>query len=624
MCGIAGTLSFGEFRVTADYVTRMRETLVHRGPDGAGTWVDDDGRIGLGARRLAILDLSEAAEQPLANEDGKVRIAYNGEIYNHAELRRELERTHTFRTDHSDTETIVHAFEEWGIDCLHRLRGMFALALWDGRRRELWLARDRIGIKPLYWSAHHGRLVFASEIKALLEDPDQERTIDEEALYHYLSFLTAPAPRTLFRGISKLEPGTWLRARADGTIEQRRWWEVWEQTQPLVDASEEEIARRLLAELRTSVRLRKLSDRPVGVFLSGGLDSSTNAALFSEGESGAVKTFAIGYEGENPSYPNEFDWARKAAAHVGAEHHERVLTQRDLIDFLPRMARLQDEPVADPVAVPLYFVSALARDEGVVVAQAGEGSDELFLGYPRWRTLLRVQRAAGLPVPRAVKRGGIALLPRSGRPYEALRRDVRGEPVFWAGAEAFTEAQKRRLLSPRLRRELDGLTSWDALAPIRRRFEELAWEPSPLHWMTYVDLNLRLPELLLARIDKMSMGASVEARVPFLDQEVVALALSIPSRVKENSGELKHILKRAVRGLLPGELVDRPKQGFRVPVDDWMSGALGETVRREVSAFCRETDLLDPQEVERLLRRPGRNAWYLLDLALWHKEFIAC
>ena len=288
------------------------------------------------------------------------------------------------------------------------------------------------------------------------------------------------------------------------------------------------------------------------------------------------------------------------------------------------MARLQDEPVADPVCVPLYYVSELAREHGVVVAQAGEGSDELFLGYPRWRSFLRIQRAADLPVPALVKRAGLAVLPAGGWPREALRRNLRGEPVFWGGAMGFTEVQKRQLLSPRLRRELDGLTSWDALAPIRRRFEERAWEPSPLHWMTYLDLNLRLPELLLMRIDKMSMGASVEARVPFLDQEVVALALSIPSRVKEDGGDLKHVLKRAVRGLLPDELVDRPKQGFRVPVEDWARGLLGETARAEVAEFARATDVLDPAAAERFLARPRRESWYLLNLALWHKEFIAC
>lgn len=632
MCGIAGTLSFdpAAFRVEDPFVDRMRDTMAHRGPDGARTWVSDDGRIGLGFRRLAIIDLSDEAMQPMPNEDGSIRVVFNGEIYNHADIRRELEATgnHRFRTDHSDTEVIVHAFEEWGIDCLHRFRGMFALGLWDDRAQELWLARDRIGIKPLYWSLHHGRLSFASEIKALLTDPEQERAVDETALFHYLSFLTTPAPQTLFKGIRKLAGGTWLRVTAAGDLREERWWDVWEHTDPLTEASEEEIAARLLEELRTSVRLRKLSDVPVGVFLSGGIDSSTNAALFSEGEGRPIKTFSIGYEGEYETYANEFHYARRMAELVGAEHHERRLTVDDLVDFLPEMVRLQDEPIADPVCVPVYYVSKLARDHGVIVCQVGEGSDELFFGYPSWKTLLALQRYDDLPVPRALKLAGVGAARMVGketrREVEYLRRGAHGLPIFWSGAESFTQAQKQRLLSPRLRRELDGLTSWDAIAPIRRRFEEAAWERSHLNWMSYVDLNLRLPELLLMRVDKMSMGVSLEGRVPFLDHVFVQLAMSIPQKAKTNGGALKHILKKAVRGLIPDELVDRPKQGFGVPVYEWFFDRLGAEARRELDAFTRETDFLDRAEVMRYLdARRGPEVWYLLNFALWWKEYIA-
>nr|MBA2463211.1 asparagine synthase (glutamine-hydrolyzing) [Actinomycetota bacterium] len=308
MCGIAGVLSFGSFEVTPEYVTRLRETLVHRGPDGADTWVSDDRRVGLGVRRLAIIDLSDAAMQPMANEDGSVRLLFNGAIYNHADLRVELEAAgHRFRSDHSDTEAIVHAFEEWGIECVHRLRGMFALAIWDGRSRELWLVRDRVGVKPLYYSFHHDRLVFGSEVKALLADPEQPRRVDEEALYHYLSFLTTPAPLTLFAGIRKLPAATWLRVAADGTTAEGRYWDPLDAREQLTGESDEELAARILDELRTSVRLRKVSDVPVGIFLSGGLDSSTNAVLFADGEERPVQTFSIGYDDDYPSYPNELE-----------------------------------------------------------------------------------------------------------------------------------------------------------------------------------------------------------------------------------------------------------------------------------------------------------------------------
>jgi asparagine synthase (glutamine-hydrolysing) len=630
MCGINGTLSLDPgYRVDGELVTRMRDAIAHRGPDGAATWIADDGRVGLGFRRLAIIDLAETAMQPMPNEDGSLRVVFNGEIYNHAEIRPELKALgHRFRTDHSDTEVLVHGFEEWGIDVVHRLRGMFAFAAWDARSSELWLVRDRIGIKPLYWSLHHGRLSFASEIKALLQDPEQARTVDEEALYHYLSFLTTPAPQTLFRGIRKLAGGTWLRVRADGDVREERYWDAWDEVAPLEGVGEDEIAARVLDELRTSVKLRKLSDRPVGVFLSGGIDSSTNAALFSEGETRPIKTFSIGYEGDYSTYTNEFGWARKMADLVGAEHHERRLTQDDLLDFLPQMVRLQDEPIADPVCVPVYYVSKLARDNGVVVAQVGEGADELFWGYPSWKTMLGLQRYDDLPVPRTLKRAGVALATVAGkghrREVEFLRRGSLGQPIFWGGAESFTEAQKQALLSPRLRRELAGLTSWDAIEPIRRRFEAKAWEASHLNWMSYVDLNLRLPELLLMRVDKMSMGVGLEGRVPFLDHRFVGLALSIPEKTKTSGGTLKHILKKAVRGVIPDELIDRPKQGFGVPVYEWLFDRLGDTARSELDKFTQKTDFLDRGEVMRLVdARAGAEVWYLLNLALWWKEYVA-
>ena len=631
MCGIAGALVFtnGGFSVTESYITKMRDTMAHRGPDGFGTWVAADGRVGLGHRRLSIIDLSDAAAQPMSNEDDTLWISFNGEIYNHAEIRNELERVggHRWKTDHSDTEVILHAFEQWGIDCLEKFRGMYAIGLWDGRKRELWLIRDRLGIKPLYYSIHHGRITFASEIKALLTDPDQKRAVDEEALYHYLSFLTTPAPQTLFDGIRKLSCATWLRVKEDGRIQEHRYWDVWDHTISLTGLPEEEIARKLLAELRTAVSLRKVSDVPVGVFLSGGIDSSTNAALFSEGEGRPVRTFTIGYAGEYESYRNEVHYARRMAREVGAEYHERLLTMDDLIAFLPEMVRLQDEPIADPVCVPVYYVSKLARDNGVIVCQVGEGADELFWGYPDWRTALTLQKWDDLPVPRVLKRAGLTALRFFGKEetvyYEWLRRGAEGIPVFWGGAEAFTEAQKRRLLSPRLRERFKELTSWQVLRPIRQRYEDKAWERSPLQWMSYLDLNLRLPELLLMRVDKMSMGVSLEGRVPFLDHKFVELAMSIPEAVKTRHGVAKYILKKAVRGIIPDELIDRRKQGFGVPVHEWFFGRLGDRARKELDVFLNATDYLDRTFVMSLVaRNSGPSVWYLLNFALWWKEYI--
>jgi len=610
----------------------MRDTMMHRGPDGAGIWVSPDGRVGLGHRRLSIIDLSETAAQPMCNEDASLWITFNGEIYNHAEIREELNRVarHHWKTDHSDTEVIVHAFEQWGIECITRFRGMFAIAVWDVRKRELWLIRDRIGVKPLYYSIHHNRLTFASEIKALLLDPDQCRTVNEEAFYHYLSFLTTPAPETLFQGIKKLEAGSWLRVSESGSVKKQRYWDVWDHTDPLTKVSETEITERLLSELKTSVKLRKVSDVPVGVFLSGGIDSSTNAALFSEGEASPVRTFSIGYDQEYGSYPSELPFARLMAHSVGAEHHERLLTENDLLDFLPTMVRLQDEPIGDPVCFPLYYVSKLARDHGVVVCQVGEGADELFWGYPQWKIKLRLQQYNDLPIPNSFKRLGLVALKAFGKdeslPYEMLRRGVEGNPVFWGGAEAFTEMAKKRIISPRLRKQFSQLSSWEVLSPIYERFANNAWEKSYLNWMSYLDLNMRLPELLLMRVDKMSMGVSLEGRVPFLDHKFVELAMSIPASVKTRGGVLKYILKKAVRGVIPDELIDRKKQGFGVPVSEWFMAKLGPYVRQELAKFCRHTDFLDSKRVLEFIahKENGTQAWYLLNFALWWNEYIGC
>jgi asparagine synthase (glutamine-hydrolysing) len=631
MCGISGVLAFENsgFEVTADYLARMRDTMVHRGPDGAGLWISRDRRVGLAHRRLSIIDLSQAAAQPMSDGDGSLQVVFNGEIYNHAEIRRELQDLghRGWKTNHSDTEVILHAFAEWGIDCLHKFRGMFAIALWDAKVRRLWLIRDRIGIKPLYYSTHHGRITFASEIKALLQDSDQARAVNEEALFHYLSFITTPAPDTLFAGIHKLPPGSYLTIDADGRRHAARYWDVLDHTTPLEGVSEEEIAERLLAELRTSVALRSVSDVPVGVFLSGGIDSSTNAVLFSECAAETLKTFSVGYDQNYRGCESELPQASQFATHIGAVHHERVLKEEDFLEFLPRMIYLQDEPIADPVCMPIYFLSKLARDHGVVVAQAGEGSDELFWGYRHWKQILNLIRWNHYPCPRAARKLGLHALSLLGKSrstqYEFLRRASDGVPIFWSGVDAFPQRAKLDLLSPRLRSRFKNQTSWQAIRPIHERFMQKAWEKTPVKWMTYVDLNLRLPELLLMRLDKMGMGASLETRVPFLDHKFVQLAMSIPEEVITRGNESKHILKKAVRGFIPDDIVDRRKQGFGVPIDHWFSGQFGEFARRELAEFCRKTDFLDQTAVMKLTESGrGRNVWFLLNFALWWKEFI--
>ena len=632
MCGVAGIFSFcnSDYQVTMDILLRMRETMVHRGPDGAGVWISSDCKVGLAHRRLSIIDLSESAAQPMSNSDYSVWLSFNGEIYNHTDIRKELEETgkYVWKTDHSDTEVILHAYEEWGIDFLKRLRGMFAIALWDDREKSLYLIRDRSGIKPMYYSIHNGRIVFGSEIKAILEDPQQTRKINERGFYDYLSFLCVPAPDTMFEGIHKLSSGCWMRVSSDGQVKHQRYWDVLDNLKDMGTILEKDIAKKLLDELRESIKIHKVSDVPVGVFLSGGIDSSTNAALFAEGHQGKINTFTIGYEGNYASYQNELSYARLVSDNVGAEYHEALLKSRDLLDFLPLMVELQDEPIGDPVCMPVYYVSKLARDKKMIVCHVGEGADELFWGYGSWKRALKLQILSNLPVPRFIRRMVVKLLEIVGLVndwrYEYLKRSSQGLPVFWGGAEMFTHHQKMNLLSPRMRNAFKNNSSWEVISPIRQRFEEKSMRREPLDWMSYVDLNLRLPELLLMRVDKMSMGVSLETRVPFLDHKFVEFAMSIPTSIKTRNGQLKYILKKAVRGLIPEEVIDRKKQGFAAPIKEWFDGDLGRVSRQQLKEFCESTDLLDWDAVSQLLSSGNRsNAWPLLNAAMWWKTYIS-
>ncbi|MBI5706397.1 MAG: asparagine synthase (glutamine-hydrolyzing) [Armatimonadetes bacterium] len=627
MCGIVGTLSFKASGRGVDerLLVAMRDTMVHRGPDGGGLWVSADSRVGFGHRRLAIIDLSEAANQPMQNPEDTLSLVFNGEVYNHAEIRKELIALgHTvWKTDHSDSEVVLRAFEQWGIECLSRFRGMFALAIWDSVKRELWLARDRLGIKPLYYSLHGGRFSFASEIKALLSDPGHPRELDEAALFHFLSFLATPGPETLFQGVRKLPCGRWLRVSESGEMREERYWDALTHAAECPETGT--AAGQVLDRLRESVALRKVSDVPVGVFLSGGLDSTSNAALFREGEA-LVKTYNVAFEGDNASYQNEHEHAREAAKFVGAEHHEVFLNSEDALAFLPQMVEFQDEPIADPVCVPLYFVAKLAREDGTIVCQVGEGADELFCGYNQWRYMLKLAGLADT-LPGPLKRLGLSALDLIGKGNspmrERWRRAVAGMPPFWSGAEAFTQPEKDLILSDSLKKRVGPLTSWDVIRPHWEHFQTHAPERSHLNWMTYVDLNLRLPEMLLMRVDKMTMAVSLEARVPFLDHKLVELVMGLPSNTKYQGGELKPLLKQAVRGLIPEATIQRKKQGFGIPIDEWFDQRLGGFAREKVLAFSRRTDLFDAGRVERWLPQAStKQIWYLLNLALWHERFL--
>jgi asparagine synthase (glutamine-hydrolysing) len=643
VCGITGIFEFGpgDRRVDERVVVRMRDTMTHRGPDDAGVYLAPDRRVGLGHRRLSIVDLSAAGRQPMSNEDGTVWIVFNGEIYNHADLRPALEaRGHVYRS-RTDTETLVHLYEEEGPDFLHRLEGMFALAIWDGRRRELLLARDRLGVKPLYYAILPGAIVFGSEIKAILADPRVSRRVDRAALYHYLTFVAAPAPRTLFQGIHKLPPATRLVIDGRGGWRSETWWDPFDA--PLEPGARYDdpgfCAARIRELLEKAIAKRMMSDVPFGVFLSGGLDSSANVALMARLMDRPVRTFSVGFR-DHPSY-NEFQYAREVAARFGTEHREVEIGWRDLLDAVPAMVFHQDEPIADWVCVPLHYVSRLARDSGTVVIQVGEGSDEIFFGYPGYLQAFRDQArwyAALRRLPRAARRAAYAgarglagLLRRGGDRLELLRAAAADETPFWGGILAWSEADKRRLLSAAARARIDGLNSHDIVAGLDRRALERCREADFGQRMIYLELKNRLAELLLMRVDKITMASSVEARVPFLDHHLVEFALRIPTRLKIEGGRTKALLKRAMEGVLPDRILHRPKQGFGAPVSEWLRGDLDRPLRSAVlDSRLQEEDLFDYGLVRRLFdeHRAGRRdhgwrLWTLYNLSRWYDAWIA-
>jgi asparagine synthase (glutamine-hydrolysing) len=634
MCGICGIVGLDDgFPVSEEIVRRMSDTMVHRGPDAEGALHRPAERVALGHRRLAIVDLSPAGRQPMSNEDGTVWITYNGEVYNHVALRSELEaKGHVYRS-HTDTETIVHLYEEEGPRCVERLEGMFAFAIWDARRRELFLARDRVGVKPLYYARLPGGVLFGSEVKALLAHPALVAELDEEALFHYLTFAFPPAPMTLFQGVRKLAPAERMTIRADGSLESDVYWSPFdaETAREVAQMSEDEMERRVLDLLRASIGKRMMSDVPFGVFLSGGLDSSTNVALMSELTSEPVRTFSTAPKG-HPKY-DELAPARLVAERFGTDHHEVLLDERDLEGFLPQLIDMQDEPLSDWTCVPQHFVSRLARENGTPVVQVGEGADELFHGYKGYATHRRYfvpfQRYLPTPARRLVGWAGLELSARLGRGEryaEALGDAAHSSVPYWGGSICFRGKLKRELLGP-------GMRDYDSsLELVERRWAETDQPGIDLFQrMTYIELKQRLAELLLQRLDRIAMLSSVEGREPFLDHKLVEFAIALPPRMKHRDGTGKYVLKRAVRDLLPPEIVNRRKQGFGTPMAEWLRGDFGRRAEETVvRSSLVERGAIDPAPVRRLFaaHRSGRgdwsyHLWNVYNACAWHDRWVA-
>jgi asparagine synthase (glutamine-hydrolysing) len=552
-------------------------------------------------------------------------VTFNGEIYNYRELKAALPG-YPFRSK-SDTEVLLALYEKYGEACLDRLQGIFAFALWDEQKRCLFLARDRAGKKPLYYHFGNGRFSFASEIKALLQLPWIRAELDEEALYHFLTFNQLPPPLTLFTGIRKLPESGWCRIDAGGALATGSYWEVaygdWRK------AGEAETAGRLLAELERAVALRMVSDVPVGAFLSGGVDSSAVVALMSRQSGAPVKTYSIGFENA-PGY-DELQHAKKIARRFGTEHFEQTVTPRDLVDFLPKVVDVFDEPLADTTAIPIYFLARLARENGTVVVLTGDGPDELLLGYRGWMRYLAGHRAyaAWLHLPEPVRRQAARLGERRASPRlaELLARAARGEEMFWGGAKSFKEHAKSGFLSAGFRQRMRRVRSHDILAAYRRRMEAIVpKKPGADYgdWMSYLGFRFLHPNRYLFRTDRLGMAHGVEARMPFLDPDFVCAALSVPTRLKTKNGQPKYILKKALEPLLGAETVYRRKQGFNVPIREWGGRVMTDYIASNAGAFCKAYDLFDEAGLHAQVRgflagkkEYANNLWTVYFLMAW-------
>jgi asparagine synthase (glutamine-hydrolysing) len=627
MCGIAGFVESrkaaprGTAEERAEVLDRMCRRIRHRGPDDQGTMVR--GVASLGMRRLSIIDLA-GGHQPISGCDPAVSVVFNGEIYNYRELQKELEaRGHRFHT-HSDTEAIVHAYEEYGHDCVERLRGMFGFAIWDERKEELFVARDRAGKKPLYYALTPGAtLVFGSELKSLLEHPEVERELDVEALDAYLTFGYVPDPLSIFRGIRKLPPGHHLTYRG-GQVSVRQYWDFPFEPEA-VRRTESDYLEELHALLDEAVRVRLVADVPLGAFLSGGVDSSAVVGFMSRHMPAAVKTFSIGFHEDSYS---ELKYARMAASHFGTEHHEFIVTP-DICNIVDELAWHFDEPFADSSAIPTYMVSKLAR-EHVKVVLSGDGGDELFAGYTRYA--VDQKRSGFAHLPSLVRQGVMRPLSRR-LPHGAWGRNflynVALDPLdrYVDSISIFSELNKPSLYTEDFRRQLNGHERAGA------RYSRLAASVrtnEPLDGMLYLDSKTYLPGDILTKVDRMSMAVSLEARVPLLDHHLIEFVARMPASMKMRGLETKYIFKRAVRGLVPSEILDRPKQGFGVPIQEWINDQLRDRIRETLrEQRTRERGYVEERYVQRLLDEHGRGRrdhsaqlWALFMLEQWHRVFM--
>ncbi len=632
MCGINGFYNYSRITLSDEeaLIKRMNESIEHRGPDDNGIWCDRRYNTFFGHQRLSILDLSEKGHQPMVSSKGNV-IIYNGEIYNFKNIKSDL-KNHFFLSE-TDTEVLLYLYERDGQKCLDQLNGMFAFAIWDNAKQELFLARDRIGIKPLYYTTVNGIFAFSSEIKALLTLPWIKTELDEEALYHFLTFNNVSPPQSMFKNIHKFHPGYRMVVGGGGIQEYRSYWEVsYDNHSSFSDEGFEQI---IVKELERSVKDRLVSDVPVGAFLSGGVDSSAIVALMGNNTSSQIKTYSIGFK-DAPGY-DELEYAGKISKLFNTSHYEKIVTPQDLVDFLPKVVDIFDEPIADATSIPIYFISQLAREQGTIVVLSGDGSDELFCGYNHWKRYVTLYPYYRLycRFPEMVRKSVACLygmIDESSPNYEILCRAVKQEEFFWGGAAGFKESTKHSFLSNGYRERIKDSNSYERIKNCRRLLDSINTKGkriSDTDWMSFMGIKDIVPNCYLYRADRLGMANSVEIRVPFLDHNFVNLALSIPGSLKIRNGESKYILKRTLKDILPPETLYRKKRGFCVPLKEWTGQYIIQYVESNLKKFCRDTGIFREEGLKWQIEKTRKGntdytytLWNIYFLMSWFKKWI--
>ena len=632
MCGINGFFNYSGVRVESEerIVDKMNDSIAHRGPDDSGVWIDNTRQVSLGHRRLSILDLSPNGHQPMVDNNGNA-IVFNGEIYNYRNLKKEI-YAHNFFSE-SDTEVLLCLYNKHHHDALDRLNGMFAFAIWDQARCELFLARDRIGIKPLYYTTINGVFAFSSEIKSLLTLPWVHAKLDEEAFYDFLTFTKLNPPHTMFRDIYKFHPGYKMVVGKNGITLYDQYWEV--EYTDYHALSEEELTNLILKEFQASIDFRMVSDVPVGAFLSGGVDSSAIVATMRKFSATTIKTYSVGFEGA-PGY-DELKFARKIAAQFNTDHYEKVVNRDDIAELLPKIVEIYDEPLVDATSIPIYFISQLARAEDTYVILTGDGPDELFAGYRNWLPYVKLYPyyRCYSNIPELVKKlalKGYSLFDTSSPYFEMLNRAANNQEFFWGGARGFKSATKKSFLSDEYANRMKDVDSYRRIVYYQELFNDTnknGRKMSDVDWLTFIGFKDLIPNFYLYRADRLGMANAVELRVPYLDHNFVSLALSIEGRWKIRNDEPKYIFKKALEQVLDTETLYRKKQGFCVPMQEWIQGTIIEYIENHLTPFCKETGLFNEQALItkiRAAKEGNKNytnmLWTIYFLMSWFKKWL--